>query len=567
MRVLWWSIWANLLSLFVISSCRCESEPDKPAVPVASSAPVVAAGVVVDACTTEARDACKAAGCGCLNGRCSGGKCPVLNDGCSAAKRGGCASFACGCANERCSGGYCPFLHDGCSDETAKNCASYGCACVNGRCSGGACPVLLDGCTDPFRNSCASSGCGCFNEQCSGGACPEISDGCADKARSDCATFGCACWNDKCMNGSCTRDLIPPGQPETGSGGSKYPHASFKQAQSGKSNTDAVVYTPDSPLKPDASVAVLFHGLWPDARPYLYAPLAKHLARKGYAVILPLYGSTNGVHVPDIEQYAKDARTAITDALGRLKAKANVPVAYVGHGVGALTALELSAPGAADEKPLSTPKAIVLLDPIAGEGASAPKHWDEARLGKIPASVKLLIVSAEKPLSNAFPGASAVKESWQRVPATSKNLWVVLTDRQCSAANPTLCIDIERSNPSPENAVLVGISAGAKGFTGGEYALNAVDWRGYWRLTEAALKKAFDQTPIDFDPFCRKSVDPKCEDTVARDMGSWNLGKRREPYPLLANADDPLVAASAALKGASPAKPEPKPKSPPAAPR
>jgi hypothetical protein len=299
----------------------------------------------------------------------------------------------------------------------------------------------------------------------------------------------------------------------------------------------------------------------------LYAPLAKHLARKGYAVILPLYGSTDGVHVPDLERYAKDARRAISDALVRLKAKADAPIAYVGHGVGALTALRMAVPGTAkaDDKPLPAPKVLVLLDPRGDQGPSAAKHWDPQDLGKIPASVRLLIVAAEASLADNFAAAAAVKESWQRVPATSKNVWVIQSDRRCSAANPGLCIDLERSNPSPENAVLVGISPGAKGFTGGEYALNAVDWRGYWRLTEAGLRKTFRQEPIDFDPFCTKATDPKCNSGSARDMGAWTLAKGREPFPMLLNADDPLIAA--ALKDAAPAKPEPKPKAPSKAPR
>jgi dienelactone hydrolase len=569
MRVVRWSLLASLCCIFLVTSCRCESEKNLPG---PSPVSTVASGTTIDGCTKEDQSACKAAGCGCLNGRCSGGKCPALNDGCSAARRTACANFACGCLNDRCSGVFCPSMSDGCTDEMAKNCAASGCGCSNGRCAGGsACPTLPDGCADAYMKSCALAGCSCWTNQCTGGACPTLADGCEEKGRILCAGYGCGCWNTKCSGGACPIELSAPGQPDTGPGSSEYPHNAFRLTQTGKTNADAVIYEPDGKPPANAPAVVIFHGLWSDSRPDLYAPLARHLARKGYIVILPLYGSTNGVHTPDIEAYAKDAQGAVAKALASLGSgpdagaghvKPDGRIAFVGHAVGGMVALRLAQqnPSGPDPKPLPVPvpKALVLFDPIGDDGPSAAKNWDPAGIAKIPASVKLLIVSAEGAFADGFAGTAVVKEPWQRAATKVKNVWVIRTDRKCGTANPTHCIGLERSSPRGDrNWSLVGVTSAVEGSPAGSHALDAIDWRGYWRLSEAALRTVFDQKPIGFDPFCRKTTDPACSDDKRRDMGAWTIGTANEPLPPLVNADDGVV--NALLEAPDPAA---KPKAP-----
>jgi hypothetical protein len=520
--------------------------------------------VTIDGCTDERRQTCTASGCSCLNGRCSGGKCPPFNDGCNGAQRNACSNFACGCLNDHCSGGYCAPLSDGCTDETAKKCAAFGCGCSNDQCSGGACPTLPDGCTETYRKNCALSGCGCSNNQCSGGACPTVADGCEEGARRDCAALGCSCWSGKCYGEACPSDISPPTQPETGPGSTKYPHSGFRATESGKTNTDSVVYEPTGPAAQKAPVVAFFHDRWQAPRPELYQPLIAHLARKGYAVILPLYGSTNGAEPADIELYAKDARAAIGVALAKLpgdKSDAGTerPIAFVGHAVGALVALRLAQPDLAktpDSKVSLAPKAIVLHDPTGDEGVDAAKNWNPAGLSKIPARVMLLIIANESSHNDGFGGASVVKEPWQQMATKTKNVWVVRSERRCSPSNPAQCVDLERATPpSDRNWSLVGTSPG-----GGKHALNAIDWRGYWRLTEAALRTAFEQNPIGFDPFCRKSVDPKCQTKGRDDMGQWTLGLGQAIVTTLLDAEGPPVqiALEAPPGDAKPADPEAK---------
>jgi pimeloyl-ACP methyl ester carboxylesterase len=563
-------LWLAFTCSSVMTSCRCESTPEQLEVPAPALG--VASGVTVDGCTVEQRQSCTAYGCSCLNGRCSGGNCPQFNDGCSGAQRNACSNYACGCLNERCSGGYCAALSDGCSDEMAKKCTAFGCGCANEQCSGGACPTLPDGCAETYRKNCALSGCGCSNNQCSGGACPAVSDGCEEGARRDCGSLGCSCWSGKCYGEACPSDISAPTQADTGPGSTKYPHSGYRMTQTGKSNVDSLIYEPTGPAAEKAPMVVMFHGLWPEARPGLYQPLAVHLARKGYLVILPLYGSTHGAHSPDIEEYAKDARAAIMAGIAKLFEKpdagATRKIAFVGHAVGAMVALRLAQPDAAkprnakppDAKLDLAPQTLVLHDPA---GADVAKNWNPAGLSKIPAAVRLLIIANESSLNDRFSGASIAKDPWQRMPTQIKNVWVVRSDRRCNPNNAAQCVDLERATPAGDrNWSLVGTIPASGGVPESKHALNAIDWRGYWRLTEAALRTAFEQNPIGFDPFCRKSADPKCQTKDRDDMGQWNLSTGQAVVTMLLDADGPpvLPALEAAADGEKPK--DVKPKSP-----
>jgi pimeloyl-ACP methyl ester carboxylesterase len=444
----------------------------------------------------------------------------------------------------------------------ARKCAAFGCGCANEQCSGGACPTLPDGCTETYRKNCGLSGCGCSNNQCSGGACPIIGDGCEEGARRDCGALNCGCWGGKCYGEQCPSDISAPTQADSGPGSTKYPHSGHRLSQSGKSNADFSIYEPTGPAAEKAPIVVMFHDLWPEARPGLYQPLLVHLARKGYAVVLPLYGSTNGAHSPDIEAYAKDAGTAIAAAIGKLggeKADAGKerPIAFVGHAVGALVALRLAQPDpikAPDTKAIPAPKALVLHDPT---GADVAKNWSPAELAKIPAAVKLLIIASESSLNDRFSGASVVKDPWQRMATKSKNVWVVRSDHRCSANNPAQCVDLERSTPAADrNWSLVGTIPASAGVAESKHALNAIDWRGYWRLTEAALRTAFEQNPIGFDPFCRKTADPKCQANEREDMGQWKLATGPAVMTTLLDADGPPVLPALEAAAEEDAKPK-----------
>jgi len=187
-----------------ISSC---SDPSSKSAedPEPASAVGTARSELIDGCTAQQRTQCGAFGCGCLNGSCSGGACPVTAvDGCTDLSQNQCEAFGCGCLNGNCSGGACPALADGCTTQRRSQCAAFGCGCLNDNCSGDACPALVDGCTAGNRSSCSAAGCGCLDDLCSGNACVTQADGCTDQTRANCAVFGCGCSGNVCFGGNCT---------------------------------------------------------------------------------------------------------------------------------------------------------------------------------------------------------------------------------------------------------------------------------------------------------------------------------------------------------------------------
>ena len=194
-------------------------------------------------------------------------------------------------------------------------------------------------------------------------------------------------------------DISAPTQPDTGPGSSKYPHMGYRKTETGKTNADSLIYEPTGPIAEKAPLVVMFHGLWPDARPGLYQPLVVHLARKGYTVILPLYGSTDGIHTPDIETYAKDARLAIAELSPSWAATNRTPASIraTPHGrsrswvtrVGAMVALRLAQPNLPklpDTKPIPPPKALVLHDPDGRRGTHAQRTARQPRPRSRPRS-------------------------------------------------------------------------------------------------------------------------------------------------------------------------------------
>lgn len=152
--------------------------------------------VGADGCTGSQRTACGNFGCGCADGKCSGGF-ACAGSGCSASQAAACGNFGCGCVDGKCSGGYCEGT--GCSVKDTQNCAAYGCGCVDGQCSGGFCPG--SGSTAKKTNDCGAYGCGSVDMQCSGGYCP--GSGCTAKQTNDCGNYGCGCADGKCSGGFC----------------------------------------------------------------------------------------------------------------------------------------------------------------------------------------------------------------------------------------------------------------------------------------------------------------------------------------------------------------------------
>ncbi len=154
------------------------------------------AAVGADGCTGAQRSACGNYGCGCADGKCSGGF-ACAGSGCSASQTAACGAYGCGCVDGQCSGGFC--AGTGCSVKDTQNCAAFGCGCVDGACSGGFCAG--SGCTAKQTQDCGGYGCGCADGKCAGGYC--AGSGCTAKQTNDCGGYGCGCADGKCAGAFC----------------------------------------------------------------------------------------------------------------------------------------------------------------------------------------------------------------------------------------------------------------------------------------------------------------------------------------------------------------------------
>jgi hypothetical protein len=308
------------------------------------------------------------------------------------------------------------------------------------------------------------------------------------------------------------RKSTPPGQPTTGPGGSDYPHADARVRAFGLGEGRYWIYEPAAPAPAAAPVLVYLHGYAADV-PDLYSALLTHLARKGFVVIFPAYG---GLFDPG--NYQPNARAAIAAALSELTTAGHVHpnghFGMLGHSLGAMMSLRLAAqPGAPPALPV--PEILVLHEPagkttpfIAGNPA-----WDisTGALGGIAPTTRLLIIQAE---TSATDPNSVAPDAWNNTPQIARaqrNFLRVFSDDH---GRPSLVSDHN------------GVQAGRSGLQ--VRPLDAIDWWGYWRPTEGALREIFGMggLPPGYSAFC-SSADPACD--PVRQMGVWSDGVPVKP--------------------------------------
>jgi hypothetical protein len=270
------------------------------------------------------------------------------------------------------------------------------------------------------------------------------------------------------------------------------------------------VYEPAEPRPDSAPVVVYLHGFGV-FEPSLYDAQLRHLSRKGYVVVFPLYGYF------DLESYEADARAAIAAALVELETgpehvRPNGQLAYAAHSLGAVLAVRLAANGALEPK-LPPPAGLVLHDPAGSERASY--DVSKGALASIPKSTRLLVIQAEASVDQPNSDAVSLFLQTESIPSEHKNLLRVYSDTH---GTPTLLSDH------------LGVQAGQDVF--GVRPLDAIDWWGYARPTEGALAEAFGAPFDGYSAFCR-AADATCD--AVRDAGQWSDGV---PVKRLKNAGD-----------------------------
>jgi pimeloyl-ACP methyl ester carboxylesterase len=302
----------------------------------------------------------------------------------------------------------------------------------------------------------------------------------------------------------------PPGQPTTGPGGSDYPHAHARVRDFGSGEGRYWIYEPAAPAPVTAPVLVYLHGagtLSPDR----LSALLTHLARKGFVVIWPLYGG-----LFDPWNYQPNARAAIAAALSELNTTGHVHpnghFGMLGHSLGGMIALRLAAQPLAPPA-LPVPEILVLHEP-AGKAApfiAGNPAWDisTGALSGIAPTTRLLIIQAE---TSAGAPNSVAPDAWSNTPQIAraqKNFLRVFSDDH---GRPALVSDHGGVEAPP---------------------LDAIDWWGYWRPTEGALREVFGMggLPPGYSAFC-SSAGPAC--APVRQMGSWSDGVPVKPMKVAA---------------------------------
>ncbi len=309
----------------------------------------------------------------------------------------------------------------------------------------------------------------------------------------------------------------PPGQPTTGPGGSDYPHGDARVRTYGSEERQYWIYEPAAPAPDAAPVLVYLHG-YSAGDPHLYAALLTHLARKGYNVIFPVYGG-----LFDLQNYQTNARAAIAAALSELATADHVHpdgrFGLLAHSLGAMIALRLAAQPQATPA-LPVPEIVVLHEPA---GKTAPfiagnPAWDISTqaLSGIASTTRLLIIQAE---TSATDPNSVAPDAWHNTPQLAraqKNFLRVFSDHH---GLPALV-----SNHT-------GVQAGQDVLQFNP--LDAIDWWGYWRPTEGALREAFGMNalPPGYSAFC-SSAGSICD--PVRYMGRWSDGVPVNPMKVAA---------------------------------
>jgi len=309
--------------------------------------------------------------------------------------------------------------------------------------------------------------------------------------------------------GACTLALgnaKVPLPPKDGPGSPVYPHGSVRvSSQPYGSDSVGTVYhlfEPAEPTPASAPVLLYLHGYTGQThKESRYEPMLRHLARKGTLVIYVTYGA---VEKPwTYEANAVKGFKAAIDALsqgGHVRPELD-RFAIAGHSLGGALALRLASRW--DQQGLPSPRAVVLHE--AAVNNTPFQVWLGLNdLKRIPQDTVLVGLVAERSWSDSayvfnVSVPATIRHVWsgtEQIPARRKNVLLVPSDKQ---GDESLESDHLGVFCTPEHG----------------HPLDAVDWYGYWKPTEAALDFAFRGEHAAF------VLDDTSE---ARAMGSWPDG-------------------------------------------
>lgn len=282
-----------------------------------------------------------------------------------------------------------------------------------------------------------------------------------------------------------------PEQPRSGPGGAAYAHAEMAESVHGEGGEQFWVFEPREPRLKSAPVILFLHGfsaMDPDG----YRGWIEHLVRRGNVVIYPRWQET--LRTPPAE-FLPNTITAMRGALevlgqpGRTSADLT-RFALVGHSAGAAIGINYAAD--ASEKQLPIPKAAVLVQP--GQGTKyGPVVLPAPDPEKLPEEMKLIVAAGDM---DSIVGEASARRIWRETGPLKDRAYVTVqsdlhgTPRLRAGHLSPLSSDLETAD--------------------------TLDWRGWWRLLDAACDAAFSAKPME----------------IAPDMGAWSDGRPVKPLKI-----------------------------------
>ncbi len=319
----------------------------------------------------------------------------------------------------------------------------------------------------------------------------------------------------------CGWGVCPPGPPSCGPGSASYPHASVRISGGSAAPGQFALYEPAEPAPASAPVIAFLRGFSPiDARPAM-EPMLIHFARKGYIVLYAEYGG-----VVELTRFRHFARQAIADGLSELATGDHVrPDGRFGifaHSLGTLIALRIAS-DPPEPPTIPIPSVIVLHDP-AGLDFNDLTGLDigPASLAGMDPGTHLLVIQAELAVTDpAMATNSAAAAAWSNppLPRDQKNWLQVHSDVAMDWYYRNDLTSDHLGNLAGQLATLT-------------FPLDAIDWWGYWRPTEAAFNEVFGMPGALHAAFC-SAAGPECD--PVRTMGRWSDGR---PVAPIENAAD-----------------------------
>jgi hypothetical protein len=315
--------------------------------------------------------------------------------------------------------------------------------------------------------------------------------------------------------GALAAEAAPPSQPAAGPGGADYPWSgsTVRSVTFPDRTKDYWVYEPSGwqgggPAPSTAPLVVLVHG-WLGDDPEYYQDWIAHLARKGNVVVFPRY-QTSALTPP--REFASNAIHSIKHALAGysddapMRPDTSLGMTLIAHSYGGPTSANIAARWSAESLP--RPRAILFAMPY--------DRTIDASLAGIPATTKIGCVVADEDTTTGRTGCDALWDLTGHIPAANRNyLWMF------SDAHGAPALTADHRVPTSNN---------------GQSVLDALDWRGLWKLGDALRDCSV------YGTHCDHALGNTAQQTS---LGTWSDGVPVRPLAV-STAKPPCPAGSGA---------------------